>query len=441
VLSGSRGSDPAHDGPGEHGPGDQGGGDKGSRGDGSGDQGKGDQGQGGQGGGQGQGNGDQGQGGSQGQGNGDQGRGGGQGNGGSGNGSQGGGSGNGDQGSGGKGSGGQGSGGQGSDQSGGARQGQQGQGQQGSGTQDTRQDAAPDGPPAAGTADCGPDTSAATKYNWGTPTRVDNFDGTTLDSSWGVYNGPGHNGAGRRTPDAISVKDGIMTMTGDAQGNSGGMAWQPGQRYGRWEGRVRSPAGDPNYHAVMLLWPDAENWPVGGEVDFMEISDPSRQNTQMFLHYGQDNQQVQGSVDIDATQWHDWAVEWTPTGVTAYVDGKEWWSTKQVDILPPGPMHLCIQLDNFSGGNMKKTTMEVDWVKEYKLSPADAAKGAVGDAGKAAEGALDTAGRAAGGLAEGAADATGKAIQGATRPLTEGAPDPVPAVSGLVPNAVPAPLG
>ncbi len=278
--------------------------------------------------------------------------------------------------------------------------------------------APPTGTPAT------PDTSAATTYSWGTPTRVDNFDGP-LGSSWGVYNGPGHNGAGRRTPDAITVANGLMTMTGDEQGNSGGMAWQPGQRYGRWEARVRSHAGDPNYHAVMLLWPDAENWPVGGEVDFMEISDPTRQNTQMFLHYGQNNQQVQGSVDVDATQWHDWAVEWAPTGVTAYVDGKVWWSTKDTSILPPGPMHLCIQLDNFGGTGMKKTSMDVDWVKEYKLSPA-------ADAGKTAEGALDTAGSAAGGLVEGAADAVGQA----TRPLTEGAPDPIPAVTGLVPNAV-----
>ena len=269
-----------------------------------------------------------------------------------------------------------------------------------------------------------PDTSAATTYGWGTPSRVENFDGP-LDSSWGVYDGPGHNGAGRRTPDAIKVADGIMTMTGDEQGNSGGMAWQPGQRYGRWEARVRSHAGDPDYHAVLLLWPDAENWPVGGEIDFMEISDPTRQNTQMFLHYGQDNQQVQGSVDIDATQWHDWAVEWSPTGVTAYVDGKEWWSTKDTSILPPGPMHLTIQLDNFGGTTMKKTSMDVDWVKQYAITPGAAAA-------KTAEGALDPVGSAAGGLVEGAADAVGQA----TRPLTEGAPDPIPAVTGLVPNVV-----
>jgi len=306
---------------------------------------------------------------------------------------------------------------------------QQGSDKQGSDMNGSgKQDATPAPTTSAPGPDCAPapaapataDTSAATKLGWGTPNRVENFD-APLGSSWGVYDGAGHNGNGRRTPAAVSIKDGIMTLTGDSQGDTAGMAWQPGQRYGRWEGRVRAPAGDPSYHAVMLLWPDAENWPVGGEVDFMENSDPGRQTTEMFLHYGKDNQQVQGSVDIDATRWHDWAVEWTPTGVTAYVDGKKWWSTDQVDILPPGPMHLCIQLDNFGGGSLKETTMEVDWVKQYSLSPGAA------DAGKASEGIAD----APGSLVEGVADAAG-------RVRTEGAPDPVPAVTGLVQSAAPA---
>jgi beta-glucanase (GH16 family) len=256
-------------------------------------------------------------------------------------------------------------------------------------------------------AACGADTSAATKYGWGSPNRVDEFDnGLGLD--WDVYDGEGHDGQGRRTPDAVSVKDGIMTITGNANGDTAGLAWNPGQKYGRWEGRVRAPVGDSTYNALMLLWPDAENWPVGGEVDFMEMSDDKRQSTDMFLHYGANNDQEQGSVDIDATQWHDWAVEWTPTSITAFVDGKEWWKTTKVDILPPGPMHLCIQLDWFpeGRGDVTPTRMEVAWVKQYPLN---------GDAAK--EGVADTIGQAA-------------------RTLTEGGPDPVPSVSGLVARAV-----
>jgi licheninase len=229
----------------------------------------------------------------------------------------------------------------------------------------------------------GADISAATRLGWGRPVRVDEFDGTALGRAWNVYDGPGHAGNGRRTPKAVSVRGGILTITGDPKGNTAGMEWGGGQRYGRWEGRVKAPASDPTYNALLLLWPDAENFPVGGEIDFMEMMDHTRQETNVFLHYGKKNRQVSGEVRVDATQWHDWAVEWTPTHVATFLDGKQWWRTERKDILPPGPMHLCIQLDWFPGdrrGAVKRSTMQVAWVKQYALSRAELGKAGVAEA-------------------------------------------------------------
>jgi beta-glucanase (GH16 family) len=322
--------------------------------------------------------------------------------------------------------------------------------------------------PAPCPADTGAGTSAAVMHDWGRPDLVDEFDGTSLDKNWEPYDGPGHNGAGRRSPGAFSLKDGILTVTGTPDGTTGGMALGKGQRYGRWEARVKAPAADPSYHAVMLLWPDAENWPVGGEVDFMEMSDPTRQSTDMFLHYGKDNEQVHGSVDVDATQWHNWAVEWTPDHITAFLDGKQWWTTKDSSILPPGPMHLTIQLDWFpEGGTVQQSEMQVDWVKQYPLSGADKVEGDVAHAGSVVEGVVEGAvDRAVAGAvdaargslagradavsdapravadrttatAEGAADA-GSASAGAVAPrgpLTEGAPDALLGRAGVDPGA------
>ncbi|MCE3554781.1 glycoside hydrolase family 16 protein [Pseudonocardia sp. RS11V-5] len=342
----------------------------------------------------------------------------------------------------------------------------------------------PDPAPAPCSADAGADTSAAVMHDWGRPNQVDEFDGTSLSKEWEPYDGPGHNGAGRRSPGAFTVKDGILTVTGTPDGTTGGMAWGKGQKYGRWEARVKAPASDPTYHAVLLLWPDAENWPVGGEVDFMEMSDAKRQSTDMFLHYGKDNQQEHGSVDVDATRWHDWAVEWTPDHITAFLDGKEWWSTKETSILPPGPMHLTVQLDWFpeGGGDVKKSEMQLDWVKQYPLSATETAEGEVAHAkdlahdavGKALEGAADLVGAPVTGqvsdtegaadhattAVEGAADhaaatvrgaadhvaatAEGAADRGATGaaeavapqdPLTEGAPDALLGPAGVDPGA------
>ncbi|GAA1831609.1 hypothetical protein GCM10009836_06990 [Pseudonocardia ailaonensis] len=221
-------------------------------------------------------------------------------------------------------------------------------------------------PPSAGEA-----TSAATMLGWGQPSRVEEFDGPR-PPGWDIYSGEGHNGQGTRTPNAIDVQNGLLTIKGDAEGNTGGLAMMPGQKYGRWEGRMRMPTSDPTYHALMLLWPDKENWPVGGEIDFVEATSPDRQSVNSFLHYGKSNKQVQNNVNVDATQWHNWAVEWTPDHVIGYLDGREWYRIDDKDTLPPGPMHLCLQFDWFPDdgdrNNVTPSEMQVDWVKEYKLS-------------------------------------------------------------------------
>ncbi|RZT75481.1 glycosyl hydrolase family 16 [Pseudonocardia sediminis] len=258
------------------------------------------------------------------------------------------------QGSGGQDSGGQDSGGQ---DSGGQDSGGQDSGGQDSGGAGTGQD--------GGGQSSGQGTTAADALGWGQPDKVDDF--TNGVEGWNLYDGPGHAGNGTRSPDAASVKDGILTINGTGDGTTAGMAWGDGQKYGRWEGRMKAPTGSPSYNALFLLWPDEENFPVGGEIDFAEISDSARKKVDIFLHYGEDNSQVQGDVEVDATQWNNWAVEWTPQGVTAYLNGKEWWKTTDTGVLPPGPMHLCIQLDWFPKGDSETGSMQVDWVKQWSL--------------------------------------------------------------------------
>jgi hypothetical protein len=218
----------------------------------------------------------------------------------------------------------------------------------------------------------GEDTSAGKLLGWGEPTNVEVFDGP-LGPEWQLYDGEGHVGNGIRTPDAITTEDGILRITGDSEGTTGGMAWDVGQKYGRWEGRVRAPVSDETYNALLLLWPDAENWPEVGEYDFMEMTDPSRQRHKIFLHYDEDDKKVEGEVEVDGTQWHNWAIEWTPDRIVAYLDGKEWFREEDPDVQAPGPMHLAIQLDWFpdqedpfdTQDGVQESSMEVDWVKQY----------------------------------------------------------------------------
>lgn len=211
-----------------------------------------------------------------------------------------------------------------------------------------------------------PNTAAAT-LGWGTPNRADDFTDPSSLNGWDLYDGVGHDGNGRRIPAAVSVADGALTITGDAKGNSGGMAWNPGQLHGRWEACVKSPAAAAGYHSLLLLWPDAEDWPRGGEVDFMEITDPARQTVEAWLHYGPQDDRERSEIQIDATRWHSWAVEWTPQRIAAYVDGIMWWETTNVAHLPPRPMHLCVQLDNFGGDLSQGGQLALDWVHQYPV--------------------------------------------------------------------------
>jgi hypothetical protein len=224
--------------------------------------------------------------------------------------------------------------------------------------------------PSSSTAQTSEGPTAAAIYGWGASNREDDFDRDL--SGWGLYDGPGHAGNGKRSPSAATVANGVLTIQGDAHGTTAGMAWNNGhgQKYGRWEARVKTPAGDPSYNALLLLWPDADNFPTGGELDFMEMTDPTRQSINLFLHHGAGNAQVRGMVTIDTTQWHNWAVEWTPKRIAAYVDGKTWWHTDDAAAFPPGPMHLCVQLDWFPVDGrvaVAPSQMQVDWVRQYPV--------------------------------------------------------------------------
>ncbi|MDT5184662.1 MAG: hypothetical protein QOI29_2820 [Mycobacterium sp.] len=208
-------------------------------------------------------------------------------------------------------------------------------------------------------------STAATAFGWGVPNRADDFSDPSSLAGWAVYNGPGHDGNGRRTPSAVSVANGVLTITADADGNSGGMAWSPGQLHGRWEACVKSSPAAEWYHSLLLLWPDAEDWPVGGEVDFMEVVDPTRQFVDFYVHYGPDDNKYKGTMQIDATQWHSYAVEWTPRHIVTYVDGASTWEMTNPVHLPPRRMHLCIQLDYFGGDASRGGSQMVDWVRQY----------------------------------------------------------------------------
>lgn len=217
-------------------------------------------------------------------------------------------------------------------------------------------------------------TEAAVEFGWPL-IAADEFDGTALGPQWGAYTGRTTGGVGRHDPANISVRDGVMTITSHGR-ESAGMAWLPGQLYGRWEVRARTHAGN-GYGPVILLWPDAEDWPRGGEINFLEIPGGDRTLTHFIVHFGRDNRQVGTEVEGDFTQWHTYAVEWAPDHVAGFIDGREIFRTTDRSQIPPRSMHLAIQQDIGPYGTdwipaRDATTpatvpLDVDWVRIYGL--------------------------------------------------------------------------
>lgn len=219
-------------------------------------------------------------------------------------------------------------------------------------------------------APVGDGTTAAATFSWGTSVAGDefNYTGAPNATKWSVYNGPGHAGNGTRTPTAWNGDGSVMRVTGDAAGNTGGMSAKfDSRKYGRWETRMRTNPRDSEYHPVLLLWPDSENWPCDGEVDYAEgVDDTTKMNT--YLHYSCSNLQTSSSRVIDTTQWHNYAVEWTPAHIKTYIDGVLLHTDTNTSHLPPGPMHSTIQLDWFPDATTTNPSwMEVDWTRVYNV--------------------------------------------------------------------------
>jgi hypothetical protein len=216
-----------------------------------------------------------------------------------------------------------------------------------------------------------PETEAGILHNWGNVLAGDefNYTGAPDPAKWNVYDSAGHAGNGLRSPSQVTVGDGHCTFQGTANGTTGGMSAKfSNQKYGRWETRMRA-SGDTEYHMVAILWPDSEDWPCDGEIDYAETTG-SFSTVHFFNHYSCSNLQTQGSMAIDVTQWHNYAVDWSPAGIKGYIDGVLWFEDNDPTHQPPGSMHQTLQLDWFPDASADGTaTMDVEWVRVY--APAD----------------------------------------------------------------------
>ncbi|WP_245827754.1 DUF7594 domain-containing protein [Sinomonas mesophila] len=212
--------------------------------------------------------------------------------------------------------------------------------------------------------------TAAGTLGWGPVVAGDefNYTGAPDAAKWNVYDSPGHAGNGIRSPQQVTVDGSTMVMTGTPDGTTAGMGAKfANQKYGRWEVRAAG-SGDNEYHLVSILWPDSENWPCDGEVDYAETTG-AWDVIRFFLHYSCSNSQVSAQKTLDVARFHNYAIDWSPAGMIGYVDGVEWFRDTDPAHQPPGSMHQTLQLDWFPDGTTNGAgEMRVDWVRVYAAS-------------------------------------------------------------------------
>ncbi|MDF2837930.1 MAG: glycoside hydrolase family 16, partial [Paenibacillus sp.] len=171
-----------------------------------------------------------------------------------------------------------------------------------------------------------------------------------------------------------------------------------GKAYGKFEARMKLPAGQGLWPAFWLMPRDSEygGWASSGEIDIMEARGRLPETVDGTIHYGKGapNNKATGSHYVfpqgeDFTDFHTYSLEWEPGELRWYVDGtlyqtiNDWhsWGAGQPDKYAyPAPfdkefyiiMNLAVG-GNYDGGrlpdpNAFPATMEVDYVRVYDLT-------------------------------------------------------------------------
>lgn len=214
---------------------------------------------------------------------------------------------------------------------------------------------------------------AVQPYTYQTLVHHFTFSGTEVDPSvWGVYNTNGSWSKDRdaRRPELVTVSNNTLRVTATGPKGSGlclcKASVKPTTPYGRYEIRARASA-NTDHGFAMLLWPNAENWPAGGEIDIAEYN-AARSKLWTTVHYSTTNKRYISGTLGDYTQWHTYGVEWTASDITYYVDGVVLMTVTDPAAIPRQAMHLALQAGTNEGvksPSNTSATLDVAWINEY----------------------------------------------------------------------------
>ena len=241
-----------------------------------------------------------------------------------------------------------------------------------------------------------------------TCTFADDFDGTQLDrTTWVPHTNfvtgeqTGAYACYRDHPDNVSVSGGALRLTVRKEAAPvpcahGGLAPSPytagvvstyyrfSQRYGRFEARIHNAATTaPGLQEAFWLWPDDRQglqllWPAAGEIDIAETYSQYSELAIPFLHYTYNDNG--GAIPGLNTAWNcralrgawnTYALEWTPTRLQIFVNGKSCLVNSTGDVafqhkyIISLMAALGVGANSYAGASPMPATMSVDYVRVW----------------------------------------------------------------------------
>jgi beta-glucanase (GH16 family) len=165
-------------------------------------------------------------------------------------------------------------------------------------------------------------------------------------AEWSMENG-GHGwgnnelqyylGTGFLDKDTVAlINDGTLKITAfkrEYQGNqyiSARINTKKSWLYGKFEARLKVPAGKGGWPAFWMLPQNFQAWPLDGEIDIMEYVgyDPhvihGTVHTQAYNHSIGTQKGQSTKVNTAETEFHIYSMEWTKNKIEIFVDGKSY---------------------------------------------------------------------------------------------------------------------
>jgi beta-glucanase (GH16 family) len=143
-----------------------------------------------------------------------------------------------------------------------------------------------------------------------------------------------------------------------------------GLLYGRYIVRFRVDSL-PGYKIAFMLWPDSNNQPLDGEIDFPEQNRYG--DICGYMHWMNTTTRQQdaycSTVQVQGSGWHTAETDWTPTACTFKLDGTVLGNATDTINIPSTPMHWNLQAETSVTGVIPSNTtagnIQIDWATAY----------------------------------------------------------------------------